>query len=100
VRSLLLFTAARIYAARGVDSSAIGLWRRIVEQDKDSPEAPQAELEWARLLRRKGDNGAAAARLEHLILTFPQSSLVPQARRELDLVRSAVPSVGGPGRQR
>ena len=99
VRSLLLFTAARIYAARGVDSSAIGLWRRIVEQEKDAPEAPQAELEWARLLRRKGDNAAAAARLEHLILTFPESSLVPQARRELDLVRSAVPSVGGPGRQ-
>jgi tetratricopeptide (TPR) repeat protein len=100
VRSLLLFTAARIYAARGSDSSAIGLWRRIVEQEKDAPEAPQAELEWARLLRRKGDNAAAAARLEHLILTFPESSLVPQARRELDLVRSAVPSVGGPGRQR
>jgi tetratricopeptide (TPR) repeat protein len=99
VRSLLLFTAARIYAAHGTDSSAIGLWRRIVEQEKDSPEAPQAELEWARLLRRKGDNGAAAARLEHLILTFPASSLVPQARRELDLVRSAVPSVGGPGWQ-
>jgi len=97
VRSLLLFTAARIYAARGVDSSAIGLWRRIVEQDKDTPEAPQSELEWARLLRRKGDNGAAAARLEHLILTFPESSLVPQARRELDVVRSAVPSRVGPG---
>jgi len=92
----LLFTAARIYAARGVDSSAVEIWRRIVEQEKDSPEAPQAELEWARLLRRKGDNVAAAARLEHLILTFPESSLVPQARRELDVVRSAVPS--GPGR--
>jgi hypothetical protein len=54
------------------------------------------------LLRRKGDNAAAAARLEHLILTFPESSLVPQARRELDVVRSAVPSkVGqGPGQQR
>jgi tetratricopeptide (TPR) repeat protein len=97
VRSLLLFTAARIYAARGVDSSAIGLWRRIVEQEKDSPEAPQAELEWARLLRRKGDNAAAATRLEHLILTFPESSLVPQARRELDVVHAAVPS-GPPGR--
>jgi tetratricopeptide (TPR) repeat protein len=99
VRSLLLFTAARIYAARGVDTSAIGLWRRIVEQDKDTPEAPQAELEWARLLRRKGDNSAAAARLEHLILTFPESSLVPQARRELDVVRAAVPSRVGPGQR-
>ena len=100
VRSLLLFTAARIYAAKGVDTSAVGLWKRIVEQDKDSPEAPQAELEWARLLRRKGDNGGAAARLEHLILNFPESSLVPQARRELDVVRSAVPSRVGPGQLR
>jgi hypothetical protein len=96
VQSLLLFTAARIYAARGVDSSAVALWKRIVDESKDSPEAPQAELEWARLLRKRGDNASAATHLEHLILTFPESSLVPQARRELDVVRAAVPS-GRPG---
>ena len=96
VQSLLLFTAARIYAARGVDSSAVSLWKRIVDESKDSPEAPQAELEWARLLRKRGDNASAATHLEHLILTFPESSLVPQARRELDVVRAAVPS-GRPG---
>jgi hypothetical protein len=96
VQSLLLFTAARIYAARGVDSSAVALWKRIVDESKDSPEAPQAELEWARLLRKRGDNASAATHLEHLILPFPESSLVPQARRELDVVRAAVPS-GRPG---
>jgi hypothetical protein len=31
------------------------------------------------------------ARLEHLILTYPQSALVPQARRELDLARAGIP---------
>ena len=36
----------------------------------------------------KGDNAGARQHLEHLILTWPQSALLPQARRELDLVRS------------
>jgi hypothetical protein len=67
------------------------LWRRIVEQQSTTPEAPSAELEWARALRRHGDTAGAAVRLEHLILTYPQSALVPQARRELDLVRSGIP---------
>jgi hypothetical protein len=29
--------------------------------------------------------------LEHLILTYPESALVPQARRTLDQARGAVP---------
>jgi hypothetical protein len=29
--------------------------------------------------------------LEHLILTYPESALVPQARRLLDQTRGAVP---------
>ena len=33
----------------------------------------------------------AMAQLEHLILTYPESALVPQARRTLDLARGAVP---------
>jgi hypothetical protein len=35
--------------------------------------------------------GDAVAVLEHLILTYPQSALVPQARRQLDEARGAVP---------
>ena len=35
---------------------------------------------------------AAVQRLEHMILTYPRSALVPQARRELDLARQSVPS--------
>jgi len=92
VRSLLLATAAQINLALGSEDQAVAVWTRVLDQDKDSPEAPQVELEWARLLRRKGDATGAANHLEHLILTYPGSSLVPQARRELDLVRNP-PSV-------
>ncbi|MGQ0538459.1 MAG: hypothetical protein ACT4R6_05900 [Gemmatimonadaceae bacterium] len=88
---LMLGTAARIAAARGGVEQAIELWRRIVERHADAPEAAEADLEWARTLRRGGDNAAAIARLEHLLLTYPQSALAPQARRELDLARNAVP---------
>jgi tetratricopeptide (TPR) repeat protein len=92
VRSLLLATAAQIDLSLGSEEQSIALWTRVLDQDKDSPEAPQVELEWARLLRRKADTTGAANHLEHLILTYPGSSLVPQARRELDLLRNP-PSV-------
>jgi tetratricopeptide (TPR) repeat protein len=93
VRSLLLATAAQVQASRKNDAEAVALWRRIVESESDTPEAPQAELEWARLLRRNGDNTAAAAHLEHMILTYANSALIPQARRELELAKSAIPPV-------
>ena len=62
-----------------------------MEQYASSAEAPAAELEWARALRRSGSSALAAQHLEHLILTYPQSALVPQARRDLDIVRNSVP---------
>jgi len=93
VRSLLLSIAAQVEAARKNDMDAVALWKRIVETEGGTPEAPQAELEWARLLRRNGDVAGAASHLEHMILTYPQSALVPQARRELELTKSAIPPV-------
>jgi hypothetical protein len=30
--------------------------------------------------------------LEHLILTYPESAMVPQARREMELARRAIPA--------
>jgi hypothetical protein len=33
----------------------------------------------------------AVTQLEHLILAYPESALVPQARRALDVARGAVP---------
>jgi tetratricopeptide (TPR) repeat protein len=90
-RSILLFTAAQIDAARGDATSAIALWKQIVDTEKDTPEAPEAELEWAKQLRRTGDAAGATTHLEHLILAYPQSALVPQARRELEQAKSAIP---------
>jgi tetratricopeptide (TPR) repeat protein len=80
----LLLRVAELHAARGDIARAEPLWRSIVERHEQSPDAPAAELAWARALIRRGDRGGARARLEHLILTYPTSALVPQARRALD----------------
>jgi TolA-binding protein len=88
----MLNAAARIVAARGDDSSAVKLWQVVVEQYSSAPEAAEADLEWARVLRKRGDTAGAVQRLEHMILTYPRSALVPQARRELDLAKQSVPS--------
>lgn len=89
--SILLYTAGHLRASLKDDTQASALWKRVVEQYAMSAEAPAAELEWARVLRRRGDAPTAATRLEHLILTYPRSALVPQARRELEIVRNSIP---------
>ena len=53
--------------------------------------APAAELALAELLLDRDRPQEAVAQLEHLILTYPASALVPQARRRLDEARGAVP---------
>jgi tetratricopeptide (TPR) repeat protein len=90
--ALMLNAAARIVSARHDDSAAVGIWQRVSEQYPSAPEAAEAELEWARVLRRRGETAAAVERLEHMILTYPRSALVPQARRELDLAKQRIPS--------
>jgi tetratricopeptide (TPR) repeat protein len=85
----LLLIAARLRAARTED--AIPIWTRIVAEYPNTPEAVESELEWARILRKRGDMTGAVAHLEHLILSAPQSALLPQARRELELARGTVP---------
>ena len=89
VASALLLVAARLRARKPDD--AIPLWSRIIAEHAATPEAVESELEWARVLRRRGDGAGAIAHLEHLILSAPQSALLPQARRELELARGAVP---------
>ena len=89
VASALLLVAARLRS--GTPDGAMPIWERIVSQYASTPEAVESELEWARVLRRRGDGPGAIAHLEHLILSAPQSALLPQARRELELARGAVP---------
>jgi hypothetical protein len=85
---LLLALAARIQIARKKETAAITLWTRIVTQYAAAPEAAESDLEWGRTLRRRGDANGATERFEHLILSYPRSALVPQARRELELLRN------------
>jgi tetratricopeptide (TPR) repeat protein len=89
--SLMVSLAARLRAARRDEGAAVALWQRIIERYPESPEAAEANLDWARALRAGGDVRGAVQRLEHLIITYPQSALIPQARRELDLARRAIP---------
>ena len=87
--SALILRAAEIHAARGDVARAEPLWRTVVERYERSADAPAAELAWARALIARGDRAGARARLEHLILTYPTSALVPQARRALDALGGA-----------
>lgn len=89
---LLLAVAARLHVARHDDAAALPLWSTIVGQYASAPEAAEADLEWGRALRRKGDAPGAVARFEHLILTYPQSALVPQARREMERAKGQTAS--------
>jgi tetratricopeptide (TPR) repeat protein len=89
--SLLLSLAARIRAAQGDKGAAVALWRQIGDRYPESAEAAEAYLDWARALRAAGDDAGAIQKLEHLIITYPQSALVPQARRELDVARKTIP---------
>ncbi len=87
----MLGVAARLYRSTPDSLRSPGIWKMLIEQYAQAPEAAEADLEWARTLRRHGDNADAVTRLEHLILTYPQSALVPQARRELELAKGAIP---------
>ncbi|MBC7896707.1 MAG: hypothetical protein H7066_14920, partial [Cytophagaceae bacterium] len=89
-------TAARLFLAARDTSRAIDLWQLILAKHVEAPEAAESDLAWARVLRARLDSAGAVRHLEHLILTYSRSALVPQARRELDLVRGAVPP-GGAG---
>jgi tetratricopeptide (TPR) repeat protein len=86
--SLLIVSAARLHAARGDTAAALQLWERVATRYERTPEAPEANLAWARELRRRGDAAGARTRLEHLIITYPESALLPMARRELDALRA------------
>jgi hypothetical protein len=59
--------------------------------DAGGAAAPAAELAWAQLLLRQLRAQEAVAHLEHLILTYPTSAVVPEARRELERAKGAIP---------
>ncbi len=82
--------AGRVEAARGHAPAAEKLLR--VAADSTAPgAAPAALLELGRLLAQSGRQNEAVPVLEQLILTYPRSALVPQARRALDEAKGAIP---------
>lgn len=86
----LRLLAGRIERLRGEHGSAERLLRAASSESAPAT-APAAELELARLLLTVQRQAEAVTLLEHLILTYPTSALVPQARRLLDEARGAIP---------
>jgi tetratricopeptide (TPR) repeat protein len=82
--------AARLAAARG-DTTTAERRLRVAAAPEAPATAPAAELALGELLLARKRTADGIAQLEHLILTYPQSVLVPQARRLLDQARGAVP---------
>ena len=90
----VLLLAGRVAARLGSDQqrTALALFEEVVRADGNGgAAAPEAELEWARLLERRQRTAEAVQHLEHLILTYPRSAFVPEARRELERAKGAIP---------
>ena len=82
--------AGRLSHARGNAGLAERLYRAAAVKEAPGT-APAAELALAELLLEGRRPEEAVPLLEHLILTYPESALIPQARRTLDQARGAVP---------
>ena len=94
-RGGVLVLAGRVASA--LDSAhqvlARDLFQQVVnDSSRAAGAAPAAaELEWARLLEKQNHPDRAIAHLEHLILQYPASAVVPEARRMLDRLKGSVP---------
>lgn len=89
----VLLVAGRVAARLGPapQQTALSLFDEVVKTGGQGAAAPAAELEWARLLLRRQQTGEAIQHLEHLILSYPGSAVVPEARRELERAKGAIP---------
>ena len=86
--------AGRIALAHRDSSTAVHLLERANVREMPAT-AAAARLELARISLAGGHTDAARTMLEQLILDFPDSALVPEARRLRDTIRGAVPAGGG-----
>jgi hypothetical protein len=82
--------AGRLAAASARQADAERLFRTALVKEARST-APAAALALSELLVASHREAEAVQVLEHLIITYPKSALVPQARRKLDEARGAVP---------
>jgi hypothetical protein len=89
----VLLLAGRVAARLGLEQqlTALALFAEVVRIGGPGAAAPAAELEWARLLIRRDQTADAIQHLEHLILSYPGSAVLPEARRELERAKGAIP---------
>ena len=87
----LLFLAGQVQAGLKKHAEAERLLRAAITHNVPASTAA-AEFALADLLLKQGRKTEAIAALEHLLLTWPTSAVVPQARRLLDVAKGAVPS--------
>jgi tetratricopeptide (TPR) repeat protein len=89
----VLLLAAEVAAQKGRDQeqTAVALFDDIVRSGGEGAAPAAAELEWARLLVESGRAAEAIPHLEHMILTYPNSAFVPEARRLLERAKGSIP---------
>ena len=89
----VLLLAGQVAAQKGgeQEATAVAMFDEIVRAGGTGAAPPAAELEWARLLVRQGRSAEAIPHLEHMILTYPKSAFVPEARRVLERAKGAIP---------
>jgi tetratricopeptide (TPR) repeat protein len=92
-RADVLLLAGQVAARLGgpQDSTAAELFADVLGSGSSGAAVPAAELAWARLLLRQARAQDAITHLEHLILTYPGSAVVPDARRELERAKGVIP---------
>jgi tetratricopeptide (TPR) repeat protein len=82
----------RLALERGDAKSAERMLRGSVEADPEAPAAPTAHFDLARTFQLTRRADSAQQRLEFLILNYPDSAMLPLARRLLDQIQGRVPS--------
>jgi tetratricopeptide (TPR) repeat protein len=88
-----LLLAGRICARLGAqgEATAVVLFAEVVRVGGKGSAPPAAELAWAELLIQQKQLVPAITHLENVILNYPESAVVPEARRRLDAVKGATP---------
>ncbi len=88
-RPAILALGARAADQEGLAAEAASFRRRIVAEHQDAREYPEAALMLARAVAvEPGGRDAAVRILEALIVSQPESAVVPSARRELERIRA------------
>lgn len=88
----LLLLASKVRAGLRQHAEAERGFRTVMAAEAPAS-AAAAALALGHLLVETGRRPEAVVALEHLLLTWPTSAVVPQARRLLDVARGAVPPV-------